>query len=212
MSPQAPCDVDDNPDSLLDTWQRWVDAYNPDVVVYVARGETFDQTVVGRWQNLGQPAFDRYVESRYSQAAAVLGSKGASVVLMTTPYDDSGVAPAGGGTWPEDDPARVSTDNAAMRQAASAASGGSSGGKVYVFDLNAVVSPDERYTASVDQVGVRCADGVHFTRPGGIIVGVKLAPELVALGQSHAAVSPGGAWPGTLPPSTPTWFPNLPCQ
>ena len=85
-------------------------AYNPDVVVYLTRGETFDQAAEGRWQNLGQPAFDRYVESRYSQAAAVLGSKGASVVLMTTPYYDSGVAPAGG-PWPEDDPARVSTDH-----------------------------------------------------------------------------------------------------
>ena len=97
----------------------------------------------GQWQNLGQPAFDRYVESRYSQAADVLGSKGASVVLMTTPYYDSGVAPVGG-AWPEDDPARVWTDNAAMRQAAAAAPGGSGGGKVYVFDLNAVVSPDQQ--------------------------------------------------------------------
>jgi len=81
-----------------------------------------------------------------------------------------------------------------------------------VFDLNAVVSPDQRYSASVDQVNVRCTDGVHFTRSGGIFVALKLAPELVALGQAHTAASPGGAWPGTLPPSTPTWFPNLPCQ
>jgi hypothetical protein len=210
VSPDAPCDVGANPASLLDTWRRWVDTYNPDVVVYLARGETFDQSVAGQWQNLGQPNFDRYVESRYSEAAGVLGSRGASVVLLTTPYYDSGVAPTGA-TWPEDDPARVTTDNAAMWQVAGAAPGGS-GGRVYVFDLNAVVSPDQRYSASVDQVNVRCTDGVHFTRSGGIFVGLKLAPELVALGQAHAATSPGGAWPGTLPPSTPTWFPNLPCQ
>jgi hypothetical protein len=210
VSPDAPCDVGANPASLLDTWRRWVDTYNPDVVVYLARGETFDQSVAGQWQNLGQPNFDRYVESRYSEAAGVLGSRGASVVLLTTPYYDSGVAPTGA-TWPEDDPARVTTDNAAMRQVAGAAPGGS-GDRVYVFDLNAVVSPDQRYSASVDQVNVRCTDGVHFTRSGGIFVGLRLAPELVAVGQGHAAVSPGGAWPGALPPSTPTWFPNLPCQ
>ena len=68
-----------------------MDTYNPDVVVYLARGETFDQEVAGQWQNLGQPAFDRYLASRYRQAVDVLGSRGASVVLMTTPYYDSGV-------------------------------------------------------------------------------------------------------------------------
>jgi hypothetical protein len=209
VSPDAPCDVGNDPASLLDTWRRWVDMYNPDVVVYLARGETFDQAVAGQWQNLGQPAFDRYVESRYDEAADVLGSRGASVVLMTTPYYDSGVAPTGG-AWPEDDPARVTSDNTAMRQLAGAP--GNSGARVYVFDLNAVVSPDQRYSSTVDQVNVRCGDGVHFTRSGGIFVGLRLAPELAALGQAHAAASPGGAWQGTLPPSTPTWFPNLPCQ
>ena len=37
VAPDAPCDVDNNPSSLLQTWRKWVDAYNPDVVVYVAR-------------------------------------------------------------------------------------------------------------------------------------------------------------------------------
>ncbi len=85
VAPDAPCDVDNNPSSLLQTWRKWVDAYNPDVVVYLARGETFDQEVGGQWQNLGEPGFDSYLASRYRQAVAVLGSKGASVVLMTTP-------------------------------------------------------------------------------------------------------------------------------
>ena len=45
--PDAPCDVDQDPASLFDTWRSWVDAYNPDVVVYLARGETFDQVAGG---------------------------------------------------------------------------------------------------------------------------------------------------------------------
>ena len=211
VAPDAPCDVGSRSGSLLTTWRSWVDAYNPDVVVYLARGETFDQIVGGQWQSLGQAAFDRYVESRYRQAVAVLGSRGASVVLMTTPYYDSGVPPSGG-AWPEDDPARVSVDNATMHTVADTTPATADGGRVYVFDLNTVVSPGRRYAASVGQVNVRCTDGVHFTRSGGIYVGIRLAPELAALGQAHASSAPGGTWPGSLPPSTPSWFPKLPCQ
>ena len=29
--------------------------------------------------------------------------------------------------------------------------------------------------------------------------------------QGHATASPGGEWPGPLPPSTPSWFSKLPC-
>ncbi len=211
VAPTAPCDVKKNPDSLFDTWRRWVDAYNPDVVVYLARGETFDQEVGGRWQNLGQPAFDSYVANRYRQAVDVLGSRGASVVLLTTPYYDSGASPAGA-PWPEDQPARVALDNQAMRQVATVAPVGVDGSRVYVFDLNAVVSPDHGFSPTVNQINVRCTDGVHFTRSGGIFVGRRLAPELAALGQAHATASPGGGWPGPLPPSIPSWFSNLPCQ
>ncbi len=211
VAPDAPCDVDKNPDSLLDTWRRWVDAYNPDVVVYLARGETFDQEVGGQWQNLGEPGFDSYLANRYRQAVDVLGSRGASVVLMTTPYYDSGTSPAGT-PWPEDAPSRVTLDNATMREVATTTPTGPAGSRIYVFDLNAVVSPGHAFAPSVDQINVRCGDGVHFTRSGGIFVGLKLAPELAALGQDHAAASPGGEWPGPLPPSSPSWISDLPCQ
>ena len=84
------------------------------------------------------------------------------------------------------------------------------GGKVYVYDLNTEISPAHKYAPSVGQVNVRCNDRVHFTRSGGIYVGLRLAPELVALGQSHVAASPGGAWTGPLPASTPSWFTSPP--
>jgi peptidoglycan/LPS O-acetylase OafA/YrhL len=209
--PNPPCEVNGDDASLLATWRKWVDAYDPDVVVYVARGETFDQEQGGQWQSLGQPAFDAYLADRFRQAVSVLGSKGAAVVLATSPYYDSGLSPAGT-PWPEDAPARVSIDNATMRAVAGATAAGGDGAGVSVFDLNAVVSPEGRFSAAVGGVNVRCADGVHFTQSGGIFVGERLAPELAALGQAHAATSPGGAWPGALPPSTPPWFPSLPCQ
>jgi len=211
VAPDAPCDVGMNPASLFDTWRKWVDAYNPDVVLYLARGETFDQQVGGGWQNIGQAAFDSVLVDRYRQAVSVLGSKGASVVLLTTPYYDSGTSPAGT-PWPEDAPARVTADNATMRQVAATTPAGADGSRVYVYDLNAQVSPDHAFSPTVDQINVRCTDGVHFTRSGGIYVGQRLAPELAALGQAHAGASPGGGWPGPLPPSTPSWITNLPCQ
>jgi hypothetical protein len=106
----------------------------------------------------------------------------------------------------------VALDDQIMRAVAGSTAPGADGGRVYVFDLNALVSPGGRFSPTVGAVNVRCTDGVHFTASGGIYVGLRLAPELAALGQSHATASPGGAWPGPLPPSTPTWFPTLPCQ
>ena len=206
VSPGPPCDVGGNPDSLLATWRQWVDAYNPDVVVYLARGETYNQQVDGTWQNLGDAAFDSYVGSRFGSAIDVLGSRGAAVMFLTVPSFDSGVSGAGT-PWTENDPARGALDNALMRSAAKAADG-----KAVVFDLGALVSPQGRYSPVVGSVNVRCGDGVHFSQSGGIFVGMQLAPELAAVGQSHARSSPGGAWPGPVPPSTPSWYSALPCQ
>ncbi len=210
VPPGTPCDHR-NPDALFDTWRRWVAAYNPDVVVYLARAETFNQLLGGRWQNIGQPRFDGYLTARLSMAAQVLGARGARVVFLTSPYYDGGAQPSGA-PWPEDVPVRVHLDNATLRQVAATASGSSSDpGGVYVFDLNSLVSPGGRYASAVGSTNVRCADGVHFSASGGIYVGLRLVPDLVALGQSHAAASPVGAWPGPLPPSTPPWYAKLPC-
>ena len=223
-------------------------------MVYVGRGETFDQEVDGQWQNLGEPSFDRYVAGRFRQAVQVLGSHGATVVLLTTPYYDAGLL-ASGTPWPENVPVRVQIDNETIRAVAqstttgqpvtaagkaaagntaagntaagntaagntaagntaagnTAAGNTAAGNKVYVYDLNRVVSPGGQYAASEDGVNLRCGDGVHFSPSGGMFVGAQLLPDLAALGQAHAAASPGGSWPGGLPPSTPSWYEKLPC-
>jgi hypothetical protein len=213
LPPGKPCSSS-NPDSLFTAWRKWVDAYNPDVVVYVARGETFDQEIGGKWQNLGQSAFDDYVTSRYREGVSVLGARGATVVLTTTPFYDSGASPSGG-PWPEDAPNRVQIDNSTIRQVASTSTTGTgtaTAGKVYVFDLNQVVDPSGKYSPTIGPYNIRCNDGVHFSQSGGEYVGLRLLPDLLALGQAHADSSPGGAWPGTMPASTPPWFPSLPCQ
>ena len=161
--PGAPCDSA-NPNAIFATWRRWVDTYNPDVVLYAAPAETFDQEIGGQWENIGQPSFDAYLTSRFRQAVDVLGAKGAPVVLMTSPYYDSGTQPSGT-PWPEDVPARVNLDNAAIRRvaASSTAPGGRRGLRLQPQRRGLAGG---RYSAAVGSVNVRCADGVHFTRVG----------------------------------------------
>jgi len=223
LPPGAPCQAG-NPGALLDQWQSWVDSYNPDVVVYVARGELFDQEVGGRWSNLGVGWFDSYVAERFTRAISVLGSKGASVVLLTTPYYDSGQQPSGA-PWPETDPARVTIDNALIKRVAAAAEARAGGSpptaattatpagtpKVSVLDFGSLASPGGHFQSVVDGVDLRCADGVHFTPAGGRWAAPYLLPELAALGRQHEAASPGGSWPGPALPATPSWYSELPC-
>ena len=203
-----------NPDSLLEHLAQMGGRLQPRRRRLRRRGETFDQdgrgTVAEPRAARLRPLRGRAATARPSPCSAPRARR---VVLMTTPYYDSGTAPAGG-PWPEDDPARVSTDNATMRAGGERRRpAGAQRGQASTCSTSTPWSrPASRYSPTVGQVNVRCTDGVHFTRSGGIFVGLRLAPELAALGQSHAAASPGGAWPGTLPPSTPTWFPNLPCQ
>ena len=206
LPPDRPCG---SGNTLLDTWQHWIDEYNPDVVVYLARGETFDQEVDGSWQNLGEAGFDHYVENRYKDAIGVLGSKGAAVVLMTTPYYSSGVQPSGQ-PWPEDAPSRAQLDNTIIHQVATTQTK-VTGHTVYVFDLGAMLSPSNQFASTVDGIPVRCSDGVHFTPSAGVFVGLQLLPDLAVLGEQHRAASPSGTWPGRLPASTPQWYTSLPC-
>jgi hypothetical protein len=210
LPPGLPC-VAGNPNGLLAQWKKWVDQYNPDVVVYVARGETFDQEHNGVWTDIEEPSFDRYIESRYRTAVQVLSSRGATVVFLTSPYYSSGVQPSGQ-IWPEDTPSRVVLDNATIRRVATSMTTGPAHTPVYVFNLNNVVSPGGKFSTDLGPVNLRCGDGVHFSRPGGVFVGLQLLPDLAALGQAHATSSPSGSWGGPLPPSDPSWYVKLPCQ
>ncbi len=73
--PGAPC-VNGDPNALLAQWRTWVDEFNPDVVLYLARSEVLDQEMDSTWTHLGEPAFDSYVTDRFHQAIDVLGSAG----------------------------------------------------------------------------------------------------------------------------------------
>jgi peptidoglycan/LPS O-acetylase OafA/YrhL len=204
VPPSGLCDAAD-PAHLLTVYRSLVGEFDPDVVVYLARADTLDTLFNGSWVHVGDRSFDRWEEARFEQAVSVLGSTGARVVMLTSPYYDSGEQPDGD-PWPENDPARVTSDNQLLRQAARSDPTGSS-----VIDLGKLVSPSNQFSTQVDGVTLRCSDGVHFTVPGGEWVGEQLLPGLVQLGRSHADAPAQRARPALAPQKTPGWYSSLPC-
>jgi peptidoglycan/LPS O-acetylase OafA/YrhL len=203
--PGLPCQAGD-PAALFAAWRTWVQQDDPDVVVYLARGETFDQDVNGEWSNITDPAFAAWTADRLRQGVGILSARGAHVVLMTLPYFDSGEQPSGT-PFPEDDPARARLVNDVLRSVAR-----SDPGSVSLFNLGALVSPGDAYAPVVAGVDVRCADGVHFTLAGGEWLAGRLLPTLVELGALHhdaTPAAPGGS--GVPPPVVPPWMAKLSC-
>ncbi|MGZ6840110.1 MAG: DUF459 domain-containing protein, partial [Frankiaceae bacterium] len=162
-----------------ETWpQRWSEAVartDPDVVaVLVGRWEVMDRMRDGRWQHIGEPAFDDYIAGELEQAITVLGAHGARVVFLTAPYYHRGERPDGG-TWPEDEPWRADAYNAALSKVVARHSG-----SVALLPFGAEVSPGRAYTEYVDGLMMRY-DGVHLT-PRGVqrILAPWLLPRLLA--------------------------------
>ncbi len=204
-APGYPCLAQD-PAHLLDVYRSWVAQFDPDVVVYLARSDTLDTERDGTWQHLNEPGFDRWTESRFEQAVAVLSSQGAHVVFLTSPFYKSGELPDGE-PLPENDPLRVATDNRLMSVAAAQDPQLSS-----VFNLGAMLSPGQRFTPQVDGVPIRCSDGIHLTVAGGQWVGARLLPELVTLGRAHAIAAFTDHRPPLPPQVPPAWYSELPCE
>jgi peptidoglycan/LPS O-acetylase OafA/YrhL len=148
---------------VCDVWQqRWLRqlrADRPDeVLLLVGRWETMDRYYQGRWQHLGDPAFDGYLAALLGNAITLLGSTGARVVVATEPYNRGGEQPDGS-LYPEDDPSRVTYWNWLLRAVAAAHPG------TRVLDLSRELCPNGTFTWTVDGVQVR-SDGIHLTQAG----------------------------------------------
>jgi hypothetical protein len=202
LPPGKPC-VAGDPSALIAQMHRWVVQYDPDVVIYLARSDTLNVERDGVWQHVGQPSFDAWLDQRFQSAISVLGSGGAKVVLLTTPYYDSGEQ-GDGAPWPENAPDRVVADNELLTDAATSSSGAT------VFDLGTLLSPGAVFSTVVDGVQARCADGVHITPVGGEWVGERLLPMLVTMGRDHAVAASSSRAP-VASSAPPTWYAKLPC-
>jgi peptidoglycan/LPS O-acetylase OafA/YrhL len=165
-------------------WKADGEAYHPDVVL-VANGEyeVRDQRIGSSWQHIGSPAVDTRVRSALTEATSVLGSTGATVVLLTAPYYRQ-QEQANGQPWPEDARARVDRYNDLLRQVAAG-----SGGRVVVADLGARLDPGGRFTTTIDGVVVRFADGIHVTEAGAKRIAPWLLTRAADLGTANRGAS-----------------------
>jgi hypothetical protein len=164
-------------------WRRNIRTDDPDVsVILLDRWELMDRKLDGRWQHVGDPAFDAYLAAELGLAIEIAGQRGAHVVLLTAPYTRRAERPDGG-LWPEDDPARVDAWNRLLHDAA--ARYGAS-----VIDLNAHVCPDGEFTWRIDGIRIR-SDGLHFS-PDGVQrwIAPWLLPQLARLAVAGPSPAP----------------------
>jgi len=167
-------------------WAQQRDEFRPDVtVVLVGAQDTFDRRIDGRVVEFDTPEGLDLARRDLEEAVAVLTASGGQVVLLTTPYYTLG--------WPmpidEDrslfNPAWIDRYNQLQRDVAAAA-----GGRVKVLDLNRLLGPDGKWTATVGDTEVRTFDKMHLSGAGAAMVGDWLFAELRALGAT------GGSRPG----------------
>jgi peptidoglycan/LPS O-acetylase OafA/YrhL len=166
------------------TWPTWwaddVAQLHPQVVGLVTGfWEVVDRRYQGRWQHLGDPAFDAYETVQLERAVAILSSGGAKVALFTSPYFRTGEQP-NGARWPQDDPARVDRFNRLIEQVAARHPG-----VVSVVPLNRFLDPSGHFTWSLDGKVARQGDGVHTTLAGGTYLAPRILPLLAALGRGR---------------------------
>ena len=161
-------------ESWPQTWRASVEQDRPDLaVVLVGRWELMDRVVGSRWLSIGAPEFDADVARSLDTAIAAAAATGGRVVLATTPYYRRGARPDGG-TWPEDEPARVDRFNALLREAAARHPG------VAVVELGERLSVDGRLALTIDGLRVR-TDGVHVAPEAGALLAPWLLPQLRAV-------------------------------
>ena len=163
-------------------WPAWwtddVVRLRPQVVgVVTGFWEVVDRMYQGRWQHLGDPAFDAYESAQLERAVTILSSRGAKVALFTSPYFHTGEQ-ANGNPWPQDDPARVDRLNQLIVQVATRHPG-----VVTVVPLNRFLDPAGHFTWTLGGHVARQGDGVHTTLSGGTYLAPRVLPLLAALGR-----------------------------
>ncbi|MGD0313132.1 MAG: acyltransferase family protein [Acidimicrobiales bacterium] len=156
--PGAPCDsatpVDQQWPARL---RRLVASDRPNIVALLAgRWEVMDRAYEGRWTNILDPAFQRYVRAQLRLAVQIGTAAGAHMVLLTAPCYSSGEQPDGS-PWPEDSPGRIKAYNAQVTAVAAEFPL-----QVSVVNLNAMICPGGTFQSTIDGVTVRAPDGIHF--------------------------------------------------
>ncbi len=165
-------------DGITDLWRSRVNSAKPDLVVMVAGAwEVFDHVVDGKVVSPGTPAFDAQLRAQVQQAADILTSGGAPLVLLDVPCYGTDNHP---GDAERSDPRRAAAVNAVYDAVAA------HDPKVTVLRWSRFLCPGGHFQAKIDGSLVR-SDGVHFTQAGAAIIWKWLTPRLVAEARAHRA-------------------------
>jgi hypothetical protein len=170
--PNFPCQ---SPKQLTTYWKSFLRRYRPAVVIYVNRMDTISQEVnpgsTQRMTSVLNRQFQAYLTSAMTKAVGVLSSYGAHVILTTSAPTKIGLV---GNQY--DNPRRWLIYDKILRSVASR-----SNGRVSIFDLGRFFGgngSDPKFSLIAPSgVQWRCADGIHFSVAGGILV----APSLLKL-------------------------------
>ena len=161
-------------------WQSDVDTFKPDVVLVLSGAwDTYDMSVDGRALEFGAPEADARALAGLEQAVDVLSSRGATVILLTTPYPEKRDLAVDGRTN-RVDPKRVDVLNGLYRTVAEERPG-----KATVVDLNGYLDSLGNPVA-LDGVDLRI-DDLHFTPEGSDIIVRWLAPQIVSIARGTGA-------------------------
>ena len=180
QEPSTPCQQSPlNPGWLTD-WSSEVRQFQPQVSVFLGRLDIVNREFDGKWEHIGDPSYDAYLEFQMTTAIEVLSAGGGKVVFLTTPYYDTGEQP-NGQPWPEDDPARVDEYNAMLRRVAA-----QHPGVAYVLNLNKIADPEGHFQPVIDGVPVRYTDGIHWTFAGDAWLAPRILPQIALAAQGAA--------------------------
>ena len=139
------------------TWRHEFRELHPvAVVVVLGYWDCFTRQVHGEVVHVGERSYDAYLTRRMGQLIGDLGSGSVPIVLVGVPLTDAPPLPDGTPA-PENDVARHRAMNSLLRDAAAAHPG------VSYFDLDAVISPQGRFTSTVSGQPCRWSDGIHIT-------------------------------------------------
>ena len=164
-----------------ESWSNLVERIDPDVVVvFLGRWETIDRLFGGRWITVGDPSFDRHLQTELGRIVEIGSARGARVVFLTLPYITQTTQQPNGAPWDMNLPARTDAYNADLRAAVARYPG-----RAALIDLNAMVDPGGHYVSYIGKVRVRDYDDEHLSKAGGEWLRPLILPRLAVLGSER---------------------------
>jgi lysophospholipase L1-like esterase len=159
--------------------QRWpgeIAAFKPDIVVGLFGGQdAFDRRIDGRVIRFDTPDGAALAHEELQGAVNILSSRGAHVVLLSTPYYVLG--------WPQKvqvdrstlNPLWINRYNGFEHDIAEAQPR-----RVTLLNLNHYLDPEGHWTDTVDGIKVRTFDKCHLSPAGAAFVAKWLTPQLAS--------------------------------